>query len=468
MRVQILLLILAASALAQPFEDQVNYLPGAPDFNFEIYSGYLNITNTTDPKTTHKKTHYVLVESANDDSDDSPVLIWLNGGPGCSSLLGMFMENGPWIVDDGETQFKLNPHSWNQRMNVLYLEGPVGVGYSWAFDWKSKKFNDVITSSDFFSSLQAFYKKFPYLADNPLWISGESYGGIYVPYLAWRIHEFNTNAEITKETKIPFKGILVGNPATHWEYDTYNSYWPMAYMHNLMDTDTYLTLAEDGCKKYFRDVKPANLTQACILALDDFEENTARINWYDIYRDVYDGPVRSRVGKTVNEDGETIFYKRGFTQQEYTPWLPKAKGDPIVLGDSLSDYLNDYEVRRELHVSQRTTGIESWLACEHDYNWKYYLQPEGSYWIYPLLKAGGYKVLVYSGDTDGAVPTYGTTRWIQDLNWSVKKDWAPWYVHNGNEEDPEELLQVQGYTIEYDGLTFTTVHGVGHMAPQWK
>ena len=261
--------------MGQPFEDKVNYLPGAPDFNFEIYSGYLNITNTTDPKTTHKKTHYVLVESANDDSDDSPVLIWLNGGPGCSSLLGMFMENGPWIVDDGETQFKVNPHSWNQRMNVLYLEGPVGVGYSWAFDWKSKKFNDVITSSDFFSSLQAFYKKFPYLADNPLWISGESYGGIYVPYLAWRIHEFNTNAEITKETKIPFKGILVGNPATHWEYDTYNSYWPMAYMHNLMDTDTYLTLAEDGCKKYFRDVKPANLTQACILALDDFEENTA-------------------------------------------------------------------------------------------------------------------------------------------------------------------------------------------------
>lgn len=81
----------------------MNYLPGAPDFNFEIYSGYLNITNTTDPKTIHKKTHYVLVESANDDSDDSPVLIWLNGGPGCSSLLGMFMENGPWIVDDGET-----------------------------------------------------------------------------------------------------------------------------------------------------------------------------------------------------------------------------------------------------------------------------------------------------------------------------------------------------------------------------
>jgi len=190
----------------------------------------------------------VLVEAANDETDDSPLLIWLNGGPGCSSLLGMFMENGPWVVDDGETDFKLNPHAWNKRVNVLYLEGPVGVGYSWAFDWKAKKFNDVIVAGDFFSSLQSFYKKFPYLADNPLWISGESYGGIYVPYFAWKIHEFNTNAVITKETPVPLKGILVGNPATHWDYDTYNSYWPFAYMHNLMDTDTYQTLAEDECK----------------------------------------------------------------------------------------------------------------------------------------------------------------------------------------------------------------------------
>lgn len=66
---------------------------------------------------------------------------------------------------------------------------------------------------------------------------------------------------------------------------------------------------------------------------------------------MYDGGLRSRVGKTVNEDGETIFYKRGFTMQEYTPWLPKSKAEPIVLGDALSDYLNNYEVRRELHVS---------------------------------------------------------------------------------------------------------------------
>lgn len=65
--------------------------------------------------------------------------------------------------------------------------------------------------------------------------------------------------------------------------------------------------------------------------------------------------------------------------------------------------------------------------------------------------------MFYSGDTDGAVPTYGSKRWIETLNWDVKKDWRAWKT-NG---------QVSGYVINYDGLDFVTVKGVGHMAPQW-
>lgn len=58
--------------------------------------------------------HYVLVESANDDPEEAPLIVWLNGGPGCSSLFGMFMENGPWVVDDNSDTFFANKYSWNQ------------------------------------------------------------------------------------------------------------------------------------------------------------------------------------------------------------------------------------------------------------------------------------------------------------------------------------------------------------------
>lgn len=118
---------------------------------------------------------------------------------------------------------------------MLYIEGPAGVGFSFGADKANKQFNDIQTSLDYFDALMHFFKKFPKMADNPIYLAGDLYGGIYVPYLAWRIHEYNTNAEITKVTKIPFKGIMVGNPTTHWEYDTLNSMYPWAYMNNMMD-----------------------------------------------------------------------------------------------------------------------------------------------------------------------------------------------------------------------------------------
>ena len=65
--------------------------------------------------------------------------------------------------------------------------------------------------------------------------------------------------------------------------------------------------------------------------------------------------------------------------------------------------------------------------------------------------------MFYSGDTDGAVPTYGSKLWIQQLNWGVKEEWRPWFTEG----------QVSGYVERYDGLDFVTVKGVGHMAPQW-
>ena len=80
-----------------------------------MYSGFITLGNTT------KMLHYLLVESANDWSTD-PLIIWFNGGPGCSSLGGFATENGPYIMRGGETVFSKNEHSWNNNANVLYVE----------------------------------------------------------------------------------------------------------------------------------------------------------------------------------------------------------------------------------------------------------------------------------------------------------------------------------------------------------
>lgn len=111
-------------------------------------------------------------------------------------------------------------------------------------------------------------------------------------------------------------------------------------------------------------------------------------------------------------DGVEKTYTRGFTLQEYTPWAKHLLTDtPHVLGMSLSDYVNKQEVRDALHIP---TNMKGWNQCANGAGFTYHYQYEGSVWIYPIMKAYNYQILVFSGDTDGAVPTLGTRRWIQN------------------------------------------------------
>jgi len=113
---------LLALAAAAPAGDKVQYMPDAGPLPTDWYSGYLTVSKT-------KSLHYIFVESLGNVTSD-PVVIWLNGGPGCSSLLGAFSENGPFVFDDGQDYIKPNNYSWNARANLLYIESPAHVGFS--------------------------------------------------------------------------------------------------------------------------------------------------------------------------------------------------------------------------------------------------------------------------------------------------------------------------------------------------
>ena len=114
--------LVAVSVLAAPKDELMGRLPMTSDFSSPTYSGYLAASET-------KRLHYVFAESLDSPKTD-PVLIWFNGGPGCSSMLGFMQENGPRVVDDGEDYLKENAETWNKRANVLWLESPAGVGWS--------------------------------------------------------------------------------------------------------------------------------------------------------------------------------------------------------------------------------------------------------------------------------------------------------------------------------------------------
>lgn len=173
-------LLMAFSMASYPPDLVANRkLPDCDQFDFEIWSGYLDARGT-------KKLHYVYIESQDNPTTD-PVVIWFNGGPMCSSLLGFFQEHGPCVMEDGATQMSTNPYPWNGRANMLYIESPVGAGYSYVNPDHPEdiKTNDMQQSIDAYEALTHFYEKFPELLANELYITGESYAGNYVPYLSW-------------------------------------------------------------------------------------------------------------------------------------------------------------------------------------------------------------------------------------------------------------------------------------------
>ncbi|CAH8548529.1 unnamed protein product [Schistosoma turkestanicum] len=156
--------------------DEIIYLPGAwPQPNFKQYSGYLH--GSTDKV----NLHYWLVEAASSPKS-APLILWLNGGPGCSSLEGLLNENGPYLLKKGPRLVE-NPYSWNKIANVLYLEAPAGVGFSYSTD-PDQIWDDDKTALDNYHALLHFLKKFPEYEGRRLFIAGESYGGVYVPTLS--------------------------------------------------------------------------------------------------------------------------------------------------------------------------------------------------------------------------------------------------------------------------------------------
>ena len=172
-------MVLMSVANAAVAEDEFTLLPNftAP-MSTKSYSGYLDVTAT-------KKLHYMFMESQGDPAND-PVIMWFNGGPGCSSLLGAFQELGPYLVDpELDPVFQTNPWSWNKNANMLFVESPAGVGYSIASTTADRSTNDMRQSQEAMTALLDWFSKFPEYKTNAWFVSGESYGGIYVPYMTW-------------------------------------------------------------------------------------------------------------------------------------------------------------------------------------------------------------------------------------------------------------------------------------------
>ena len=163
----------------------------------------------------------------------------------------------------------------------------------------------------------------------------------------------------------------------------------------------------------------------------------ANLDIYDLYRESNDVALKGKA-REMGESlvgGEIKTYKKSATYREYVPWMADVLGenhpslDVKMFGDFVSDWMNNNETRADLNIPESVHAWEMCSECAAVGAGTYLLQKEGSYWIYPILAANGIRILHYSGDTDGAVPTIGTKRWISLLDSPVKAGggWRAWF-----------------------------------------
>lgn len=405
-------------------KDRIDALPGQPDVDFNQYSGYITVN-----KQAGRALFYWLIETPQSREPDSrPLLLWLNGGPGCSSVAyGASEEIGPFrIKPDGKT-LSLNPYSWNKLANLLFLESPAGVGFSYSNTTTDLyTAGDQRTAEDAYIFLTEWFERFPQYKHREFYIAGESYAGHYVPQLSKIVFEKNKGIE---NPAINFKGFMVGNAVTDDFHDYVGTfeYW---WTHGLISDSTYKSLriiCEFGSSTH--------PSEECNKSLLVAEKETGRIDPYSIYTPPCkdSSSMRRRI--------------RG-----HYPWMPRAY-DPCTERHS-TEYYNHPDVQKAMHAN--VTGIP--------YPWRTCSDIVGNYWgdaplsmlpIYQELIAGGLRIWVFSGDTDSVVPVTATRYSIDALKLPTTTNWYAWYDNQ----------RVGGWSQVYKGLTFVTVNGAGHEVP---
>ncbi|WVZ72359.1 hypothetical protein U9M48_020832 [Paspalum notatum var. saurae] len=414
----------AAAATAAAEADRIGSLPGQPPVNFSMYSGYVTVDAAAG-----RALFYWLVEAAAVPAESAPLVLWLNGGPGCSSVgYGASEELGAFRIKPDGTGLFLNPYAWNKVANILFLDSPAGVGYSYS-NTTSDLYTagDNKTAHDSYAFLVNWLERFPQYKHRDFYITGESYGGHYVPQLSQLVYRYSKGIE---NPLLNFKGFMVGNAVIDDYHDFIGTfeYW---WTHGLISDETYEKLRL-ACEF---DVSE-HPSKECNKIYEIAEAEQGNIDSYSIYT-----PTCKK----------TSLHRRRLIRGR-TPWLPRGY-DPCTELYS-TKYYNLPEVQKALHAN--TTGIpHPWVACSDPvyYYWKD--SPRSMLPIYRELIEAGLRIWVFSGDADSVVPITATRYSIDALSLPTVTNWYPWYDEG----------EVGGWCQVYKGLTLVTIRGAGHEVP---
>lgn len=418
--------IATTSALKMKLQD--GPVSGLCDTTVKSLSGYFSVSETLS-----KNYFYWFFESRAAPSTD-PLVIWLTGGPGCSSQLALLSENGPCKVSEDGLSTYNNPYSWNNNANILWVDQPSDVGYSYG---AKVDHNETEVAEDMYHFVQEFLKAHPEYAKLELYIFGESYGGHYAPAVSNRIFQGNKKND---GIFVNLKGVGVGNGLT--DPVIQYQYYPAMAMNN---TYGVKAVTEEQYEKMLQHLPACTLMgAACQANVDACEYAYTFCNLFET----------------------TPFYNSGLNP--YDIRVPCGENDLCYNFTNIEIFLNLESTRKALGVSDK---VEKWQSCNNAVNlmfvndWMRNFHKE----LIEMLE-NDVRVLIYAGDVDFICNWMGNKAWTQALQWSGKEGFNAetdhnWMYNNG-EKDVHGGFVRTGRAVQGKGsLTFLQVFEAGHMVP---
>lgn len=496
----------ASGVDAAPAADRVTALPGwTSALPAPLWSGYVPVGKQAKTQPTGQL-HYMYFQSESGHHDEDPVVLWLNGGPGASSLIGAFTENGPFSLNDasftdvngdGVPKLFKNDYGWTKYANMLFLEQPKGVGFSYCTACKPGSSctpqqcgnTDETAAEEAYTALLGFFEKFPELSQRDFYITGESYAGVYIPMIMDQIHK---HGDVIKLKGAAIGDGCIGNTVGSCgggaDADRINVEF---FQGHAMYSQTLYTRIRAECGDY---KSPSAQCSKLLL------EMTTAIGSFNIYN-IYDtcgsdqfymtmqtmkrmrAHAAARLPVVTQSWRESmVSHPRMFNGNPalYDAWLADVKSverlgrvamsspspdSPCVGGAGLETYvcggqramqawLAQPSVHKALHVVADRSG-QSYTATVTS------LLP-----LYAnLTRNPDYRMLIYSGDVDACVPYYGSEEWTRQMGYKVTQPWTAWFSAFASGQSGVKA----GYFINYaHDFTFLTIQGAGHEVPTFK
>ncbi|KAJ3753039.1 serine carboxypeptidase [Lentinula raphanica] len=420
---------------------------------FPKYSVRIKKSGFCDP-TVNGYTGYIDIEArhlffyffeSRSDTDKDDVIFWTNGGPGCSSSLGLFMELGPCRVldDDGP---KFHPESWNTNANVFFIDQPIGVGFSYAEYGESVSTTEE-AAQDVAAFVAIFFENFSKFKGRGFHMAGESYGGRYLPLFASAVYDQNALLIDAGMTPINLTSVMIGNGMTDY-YTMVTSYYDMTCtpvsVEPVLDIGTCVGMKQTipRCQKWMRESCVDQYDKISCWAASSFCDTmfmapyrTTGMNPYDI-----SVPCNGSIEETLCYP-VTVHIRNFLSQPSVRAQLGVDTHPEVALNFSSCD--------PDVHAAFATT--QDMLHSSKDY-------------VAALLERG-VRVLIYVGSYDWICNWVGNERWSRELEWSGQNEYASQDLRDWTLDG-----QKAGITRSAKGglFTFATVQGAGHMVPYDK